>query len=213
MRIVIIGTSRLARVTAEVLIAKKHEVVVVDRDRDHLDALGEELDCGLIEGDGTNPATLREAAGESADVLLALTEHDQTNILAALLARSVGFTRAVPQILQPDLNPVCRELGLDDTIAPHETMGRHLADTVLGEESLSVTALNDHGARLMAIEVEDGGPRCVADLELPERARVICVLVGDDFALPSDTSELTLGNRIVVLTDGSGVEALKRRYR
>jgi trk system potassium uptake protein TrkA len=213
LRIVIVGTSRLARATAAVLITKKHEVVVVDRDRDQLDALGEELDCGLIEGDGTSPATLREAAGESPDVLLALTEHDQTNILAALLGRSVGFARAIPQILQPDLNPVCHELGLDDTIAPHETMGRHLAETVLGEESLSVTALNEHGARLMAIAVEDGGPRRVADLELPERARAICVLDGDGFALPSDTTELALGDRIVVLTDGGGIDALRRRYR
>jgi trk system potassium uptake protein TrkA len=213
VRIVIIGTSRIAQVAAQVLLSKNHDVVIVDGDRERLEELGEELDCGLIEGDGVSPPTLREAAGESPDVLLALSEHDQTNILAALLGRSIGFARVIPQIVQADLNPVCRELGIEDPIAPHETMGRHLADTVLGEETISVTALNDHGARLMAIPVGAKGPRRIADLELPKHARTICVFSGDGFILPDDTAELDDGDRIVVLADGDGLKALKRRYR
>jgi trk system potassium uptake protein TrkA len=213
VRIVIIGTSRIARVTAEILLAKNHEVVIVDTDRERLEHLGEQLDCGLIEGDGVSPPTLREAAGESPDVLLALTQHDQTNILAVLLGRSIGFARVIPQIVQAELNPVCHELGIEDTIAPHETMGRHLADTVLGEETISVTALNDHGARLMAVPVKAEGPRCIADLELPDHARAICVLHGDGFALPEETVELDDGDRIIVLTNGDGLKRLKRRYR
>ena len=213
MRIVIVGTSRIARVTAEVLRRKRHEVVILDKDRGRLDEIGEQLDCGLLEGDGTDPAVLREAAGERPDVLLALTEHDQTNILAALLGRSIGFARVIPQILQPELNPVCRELGIDDAIAPHETMGRHLADTVLAEETLSIAALNEHGARLMAIEVKRDGPARIADLDLPSRAQPVCVLNDEGFATPDENERLSEHDRIVVLTDGDGLATLKRRYR
>ncbi len=61
MRVVFIGASTLAILTAQTLVARDHEVVIVDKDQSVVDSLSETIDCGFLNGDGTKPAVLREA--------------------------------------------------------------------------------------------------------------------------------------------------------
>jgi trk system potassium uptake protein TrkA len=60
MRVVFIGASSLAVLTAKLMRERGDEVVIIEHDKDHIDALTEELDCGFLHGDGSKPAILRE---------------------------------------------------------------------------------------------------------------------------------------------------------
>ena len=73
--------------TARTLVKRGHEIVIIERDKGHIDALSEELDCGYIHGDGSKPAILREADPAQTDFLFCLTDNDQSNILASLAWR------------------------------------------------------------------------------------------------------------------------------
>ena len=93
MRIVIIGASRFRdRQRRRKLIDTGHEVVLIDKDGGKLEHLAEELDCGFIGGvgDGSLPSVLRDAFGDHADALVALTNADDENILAALVGKVRG---------------------------------------------------------------------------------------------------------------------------
>ena len=130
MRIVVAGASPLGRATAKKMIDAKKDVVLIDRDRDKLDELSDSLDCGLVHGDCTLPSTLREAGGDDPQVLFALTNSDEDNILSAVVGRSIGFQRVVPQIIKPELCAICEELELKDVITPHETVAASLVDAI-----------------------------------------------------------------------------------
>jgi len=128
MRAVFIGAGALALATARLLREKGEEVVIIEQDKERIDGLNEEIDCGFLHGDGSKPAILREANPEGTDVLFALTGNDQANILASLVGRSLGFKRVVTKIDDPELEHVCKELGLEDVIVPSRTIGRFLAE-------------------------------------------------------------------------------------
>lgn len=128
MRVVFIGASSLAVVTAKLMRERGDEVVIIEHDKDHIDALTEELDCGFLHGDGSKPAILREADPNGTNVLFALTDNDQANILASLVGRSLGFKRVVTKIQDAELEHICKELGLEDIIVPSRTIGRFLAE-------------------------------------------------------------------------------------
>jgi trk system potassium uptake protein TrkA len=128
MRVVFIGASSLAVLTAKLMRERGDEVVIIEHDKDHIDALTEELDCGFLHGDGSKPAILREADPNGTDVLFALTDNDQANILASLVGRSLGFKRVVTKIQDAELEHICKELGLEDIIVPSRTIGRFLAE-------------------------------------------------------------------------------------
>ncbi len=210
MRIVIVGGSKFGIATAEQMIEHGHEVVLVDKDRDRLERLSEQLDCGLIEGDGSSPSVLREAFRDKSDVLIALTNASDDNILTALVARSVGFGRVIPQIISPELLEVCSELELNDTITPHATVAKSLCRAL--EEDTEVTEdLNLTGAlRLKRVEVPDTlDGKTLADLETPKEARAVAIIDGDTESLADSQATLRAGMHILFAVDCNKVKALE----
>ena len=213
MRIVIVGGSKFGVATAEQMIDHGHEVVLIDKDRTKLERLSEQLDCGLIEGDGTAPSVLREAFGSDEDLLIALTNASDDNILAALVGRSVGFGRVIPQIISPELLEVCAELELDDTITPHATVAKSLCRAL--EEDTEVTEdLNLSGAlRLKRVEVPEAmDGKTLADLNLPNDARAVALIDGEDERLADHSCALSAGMHVLFALPKDDVRALERCF-
>ena len=127
MRLVFLGASALAVKTAHVLIEAGHEVVVIERNSDRIKELSGQLDCAFLHGDGSKPDVLKEADPARTDILYCITGHDQTNIIASLIARNLEVQRVVTMIEDEEFLPICEELGLKDMIIPLRTVSRHLA--------------------------------------------------------------------------------------
>jgi trk system potassium uptake protein len=212
MRVVFVGASSLAVMAAHILLHRGHEVVIIERDKAVIDALAEELDCGFLLGDGAKPALLREADPADTGILFCLTGNDQTNILASLVGRSLGFPRVVTRIEGEEFEHVCIELGLEDTIVPARAIGRHLADMVDGQSVLELSSMIKGEARVLsfAVRAEDEGT--IADLQLPVTARVICVYRGDEFLLGDPDTKLRQGDEVVLITHRQGLAPLAERW-
>ncbi len=212
MRAVFIGASALAVMTARQLLEGDHEVVIIERDRERIDALSQELDCGFLHGDGARPAILREADPEHTDFLFCLTGSDQANIIASLVGQSLGFGRVVTQITDPELEHICLELGLEDTIVPSRAIASHLADLAEGRDPLEVSAMIRGDARVFAFVVEGdrGGP--VTELDLPGEARVVCVYRGGKLLLPDGDTRLKTDDEVILITHRDHVGALEERF-
>ncbi len=200
MRIVIIGASRFGTATATRLSENGHEVVMIDHDAERLDALSDELDCGMIHGDGTLPSVQRDAYGDHADALIALTNQDDVNILAAAVGRSVGFDRVVPQIVRPELLAVCEELGLKDLITPHATVARSLVDVIEDHNDATLDLRLHKGLQVVGYQIgKQRAGVCVRDLDLPRDSKVIAVTRGEDESLVFDDTELQEDDLLIIV--------------
>ncbi len=91
MRIVILGAGELGCTIAEILADEKNDVVVVDSDETKLEEVSRSLDVLTINADGTDPSFTKDPDIKKASVLVAVTEVDETNILACLLAKKNGI--------------------------------------------------------------------------------------------------------------------------
>jgi len=127
MRLLFLGATGLAIVTAEQMIKDGHEVIIIERDEARIKELGDRLDCAFLHGDGSKPDVVKEANPDATDIFYCITNHDQTNIIASLIAKNLGVPRVVTMIEDEDFLPICEELGLTDTIIPVRTISRHLA--------------------------------------------------------------------------------------
>lgn len=132
MRVAFMGAGPITVGAAEILIRRRVDVVIIEKDKERIEALAEILDCGFIHGDGSKPAMLREVGPQHTDVLCCLTYNDQSNILASLVGRSLGFRRIITQIEDVEFEHVCLELGLTDLIIPHRQTAQALADLAFG---------------------------------------------------------------------------------
>ncbi|MFU2488078.1 potassium channel family protein [Thauera sp. WH-1] len=213
MRAVFVGASSLAVTTARRLLAGGHEVVIVDSDRECIEALSAELDCGFLHGDGSKPALLREADPQSTDWLFCLTGNDQTNILSSLVGRSLGFRRVVTKIEDSEFEHLCLELGLEDIIIPTRTIGRYLFDMFEGRDHMEIIALIKGEARAFSFVARAEDEKPIAELGLPEGSRVMFFYRNERFTLPEADSTLRRGDEVMIVTHSRNLEALRARWR
>jgi trk system potassium uptake protein TrkA len=213
MRIVVVGASKFGVATVETLIEEGHEVVLVDRNRAQLDRLAKRFDCGMIEGDGTSPSVLRDAVNGKNDVLITLTNASDDNILAALVGRSVGFGRVIPQIIETDLLELCAELGLDDTIMPHVTVARSLCKALEDKTEVAEELTLSNELRLKRVEVGEGADgKKLSDIELPKGVRVVALIDEEHEQLPDEDTALAAGNQVLCVVEKDNRDKLAAAF-
>jgi trk system potassium uptake protein TrkA len=214
MRIVIVGGSQFGIITAEKLISGGHEVVLIDKSREKLDRLAERLDCGLIEGDGTLPHTLRDAFRSEGDILIALTNRSDDNILASLVGRSVGFGRAILQIVDAELMAVCEELGLHEVIMPHAAVAESIVASVVDRGGTEPVVKLHNELRLVShCATRALGGHTVEELELPKGVRTIARVRDGKEAFADPSTKLEEGDFLLFAIEAGAAEALAERFR
>jgi len=113
VKIVIIGCGRVGASAADVYDRAGHEVIVLDSSTSAFDRLPSRFGGRALRGDGTDEDVLRRAGAEGADVLLALTEGDNRNVMAAQLAvEALGVKRVVAKINDPLRATAYADLGI-----------------------------------------------------------------------------------------------------
>ena len=105
MKIIIIGGGNVGYYLTKTLAAEKHRIMIVENDRARCEAIAEEMNARhaeVMQGDGTNVESLREAGIFTADVLIAVTGHDQNNLVACQLAKSYfGVRQTIARVKNP----------------------------------------------------------------------------------------------------------------
>jgi trk system potassium uptake protein TrkA len=113
VKIVIVGCGRVGAVLAESLDHDGHEIIVLDLVTRAFDRLPDDFKGQAVRGDGTDEDTLRRAGAPGADVLLALTEGDNRNVMAAQVAvESLGIAKAMAKVNDPVRAAAYAELGI-----------------------------------------------------------------------------------------------------
>lgn len=122
MNIIIVGDGKVGYALAEYLSQEEHDVTIVDKNTQALDKANDTLDVMCVRGNGANVRTLMEAGAGEADILIAVTASDETNMLCCLMAKQLGTKYAISRIRDPEytdsLQLLQKEMGIDRVINP-----------------------------------------------------------------------------------------------
>lgn len=213
MRIVFIGTNKISLSLARTLIDDGHEVVFIEKTKEKIDRLSDELDCGFIHGDGSTPDTLQEVGPKQTDFLFCMTDNDRDNIIAGLVGRSLGFSQTIIKIEDFAYEHICTELGLKDVIVPTRTISRYLFDMIMGRDASELTSVIKDDARFYTfVAGEDEKNVKVEDLELPKNTNVICYYRENRFNLAEPGTQLQPGDEVVILTHSDLLASLQEKW-
>ncbi|MEJ2282393.1 MAG: TrkA family potassium uptake protein [Desulfobacterales bacterium] len=212
MRIVFSGAGPMTIITARALTKQGHEVIIVELDKKIIDQLSDELDCSFVHGDASKPSILSQVNPKDCDFLFCLTDSDQVNIITALLGRSMGFKRVVPSIEDDELQHLCGELELEDTIIPVRTMSQYLENMVRGLDNIELSTFLKHGARLFTFVAGKKDTDKIGELDLPEATEVVFFYRDDQVNFVDETTALKEGDEVVILTQIENLEDLQKRW-
>ena len=171
MKIVIVGCGRVGAALAEAFDNGGHEVVVLDTSTRAFDRLSEEFKGQAIRGDGTDEDVLRKAGVEGADVLLAFTEGDNRNVMAAQVAvEKLAVGKAIAKINDPvraaayaqlGIATVCRTTMQTDAVLAYLDLGKTGMPSVIAP----VPHVHEDGAGPVASPVAAGAGPATAEAQ------------------------------------------------
>ncbi len=127
MKIIILGAGQVGGTLAENLVGENNDITIVDTNGDRLRVLQDKFDLRVVQGHGSHPRVLREAGADDADMLVAVTSSDETNMVACQVAYSLFNTpNRIARIRSPDYVRDAEKLfnseavPIDHLIAPEQ---------------------------------------------------------------------------------------------
>jgi trk system potassium uptake protein TrkA len=218
MRIIVVGTGDLGFNVAKRFSEEHHDVVVVGSDDEALHWAQEVLDVSAVRGHGSSPSVLVEAGVRSADVIVAATSSDETNIVACLIAEAIApsATRVArlhdPAYLGSSGIIDQSSLSIDFVISPEEEVAKAVG--ILASVPGASDALEFAGGRVMAVGVEIDADcpligRPVIDLRHHDVGALLVAGVyrGELVQAPSADIRFTAGDTVFLV---GGRDAMRR---
>ena len=131
MKIIIIGNGKVGYTLAEQLCMAKHDLTIIDQQGPALQRADSNLDVLCIAGNGASIRTLMEAGAKQADLVIAVTNYDEVNIVCCLLAKKLGAKHTIARIRDPEYSAdaplLQREIGLDMIINPEHAAAMEIS--------------------------------------------------------------------------------------
>tara|TARA_B100001287_G_scaffold174131_1_gene146752 strand:- start:6017 stop:7378 length:1362 start_codon:yes stop_codon:yes gene_type:complete len=151
MNIIIAGTGEVGFYLSKLLAQESHNIVIIDHDKKALEKASHNLDVSTIKGDVTSIKTLEVAGAKKADLLIAVTSSQQTNILSCTIGKKFGVKKCIARISNSELlhrkdTFDLTSIGIDEVIYP-EALGANEIKILL-KESAATDSLEFEGGKL-----------------------------------------------------------------
>lgn len=213
MRIVIIGAGQIGSFLAKNL-SEEHDIIIIDKNKDTVERIKETLDVFAILGEGDNPAVLKEAEVEKAEVVIAVSGDDRTNILATLYSQSIGVPRIIARIDDMRYLEYPSFLKKPDILVVNT--GTIVAEKITGLISTPFAWKAETFAKgkvqMLKLKVEEGAPlvgKKLSELGSPKAWIFVAISRNGKIEIPSGETELRAGDYIFAFGIPSVLERLE----
>ena len=215
-RVVMVGGGNVGLAVASELESRANRVraKVIEKDRKRAEIAAEALERTIVlHGDGLDVALLTEAGVSRADAMLAVTDDDKTNMLAAVRAKSEGCPYAIALINDPTLVPLMGPLGIDAYINPRATTVSSILRHIRHGRVRAVYSIGDAEAEVIEAEVLSTSPMAgkrIADIDFPEGVLVGAVRKGGTVTRPLGSTRIDEGDVIALFALTKDVSEVER---
>jgi trk system potassium uptake protein len=215
MYVVIAGGGKVGANVARSLIAKHHEVTLVEQRRDRFTQLEAEFGHAAMLGDATEIAVLERAGiARPPDLVLAVTGDDEDNLVISQIAKEgYGVTKAIARVNDPRNQQHFDLLGITQTVCATSGLLGLVEHEVPEHGLVRLLELRREGLEVVEVQVLADSPaagKSVARLSLPEGARLVSVMRDGSAEIAVDETVIRPGDQVVAILK-PGVEDRLRR--
>jgi trk system potassium uptake protein TrkA len=226
VKILILGAGQVGSTVAENLVGEANDITVVDSDAEKLRQLQDRLDLRTLVGNAAHPSTLEQAGIADADMLLAVTQSDEVNLVACKLASTLYNTPTrIARIRTTDyLNREAvfskENFCVDFSICPEQIVTDYITKLIEFPEALQVLEFADGKVSLVAVRAFEGGllvgkPLSYLRTHMPQvQARVAAIFRQDRAIIPEGETMVQDGDEIFFIAASDNIRrVLKEMLR
>ncbi len=225
MKILILGAGQVGSTVAESLVSEANDITVVDADAAKLRLLQDRLDLRTLVGNASHPSVLEQAGIADTDMLLAVTQSDEVNLVACKLAASLYNTPTrIARIRASDF--LEREeifnkdnFCVDFSICPEQILTDYIVKLIEFPEALQVLEFADGKASLVAVRAFEGGPLVGKQLNflrthMPQvETRVAAIFRKDRPIIPQGDTVVEEGDEIFFIAATANIRSVLQEMR
>jgi trk system potassium uptake protein len=211
MRTVIVGAGEVGFHIAERLSREGHDVAIVERDAAARTRVQEQLDVMTLEGNGCSPAVLEEAGIREAGLLIAVTDIDEVNIAACVLAKEYGVPRRIARVRDPEFSehPFLeggRRLGIDLLINPTIVVAEEILDLIKTPAAAEVGKFVEGRVMMLGLQIASGAPildrplKALRPFHLTRPFLIVAISRSGRLLIPDGRTEVREGDHIYFIS-------------
>ena len=215
MYVLIAGGGKVGSSVMRSLLRKSHEVTLIEQRRDRFEALEEEFEHMVMNGDATELYVLERAGiGRPPDLVLALTGDDEDNMVICQLARDkYGVEKVVARVNDPRNQPHFDLLGIQQTVCAVSNILGLVEHEVPEHDLIHLLELRKENLEIVEVQIPKGAPsvgKKVERLPLPEGARLISVMRNGQSEIAVGSTELHEGDQVLAVLQPGKEDELRR---
>ncbi len=225
MKIVILGAGQVGSSVAESLVSEANDITVVDIDPTRLRKLQDRLDLRTVTGNAAHPAVLEQAGARDADMILAVTQSDETNMVACKLAATmfniptkIARIRSADYLSHPEIFSA-ENFAVDLSICPEQVLTDYIVKLIEFPEALQVLEFADGKVSLVAVRAFHGGPLVGRELQylrthMPQiDTRVAAIFRQDSPIIPEGKTVIEDGDEVFFIAATENIRGVMRELR
>ncbi|MBO2521373.1 MAG: Trk system potassium transporter TrkA [Firmicutes bacterium] len=215
MRVIVVGAGKVGYDIARRLSEEGHDVVLVDKFDENLREAASRLDIMTLDGNGASPAVLEQAGVERADMLIAVTDIDEVNMIACFTAKQYGVGICCARVRDPDYTEAFarrshRRLGIDRVINPDHLTAQEIVRLLEMPEATYVETFAEGRVTLARVRVGEKSPAAGRSLREADFSGTLVAAVesGERLYIPYGESVLHAGDYVYLLGQSGGMAAV-----
>jgi len=225
MKIIILGAGQVGGTLAQNLASEANDITIVDTDSARLSELRDRLDIGVVNGEASHPTVLVQAGIEDADMLIAVTNNDEINMIACQVAYSLYRTptkiarvRANAYLNKPQLFN-SDNIPIDVLISPERLVSDYIFRLIEHPGALQVLDFADGKVQLVAVKAYYGGPLVGQELSFLRQhmpsvdTRVAAIYRRDRAIMPEGSTVIEADDEVFFIAAKSDIRAVMSELR
>jgi len=221
MKIIILGAGEVGSTLAQHLVNENNDITIIDKDINRLRELQDKFDLRVIQGQASHPSALKDAGAQDADMLVAVTSNDETNMIACQIAyslyntpnriariRSPEYIEERKRLFQPDAIPI------DYLITPERLLIDYVQKLLEYPGALQVVDFAQNRVKLVCVKAFYGGPLIGNSIStLKEHmpyidVRIVAIYRKDQAIRPQGSTIIEAGDEVFFITENGNIRTV-----
>lgn len=213
-RVLIVGGGRIGFRLASLLEERSVYTKIVEKDANCCTELAEKLNKAVVlHGDGSDLELLRQENVQDMDVVITLTNDEETNIISSLLAKRMGVRKTITRISKLSYFPLMSMIGLEQVVSPRHSAINTILQHIRRGKVLSAMSIKDQQAEVMeavAMETSDIVGKPLKRVSLPPGVLVACIIHKDEIIIPTGESVIKPDDRIIIFASRKAIPKIEK---
>jgi trk system potassium uptake protein TrkA len=212
--VIIVGGGKVGYYLARMLLARGHEVTVIENNPDTYALVSNQLDCPVIRGDGSTTAILERAGANRCNVFVSVTNYDHDNLIACQVAKfHYGIAKTIARVKNPKNEGVLQKLGVDVTVSSTAIMSQIIESELPAKRIRTLLNLSVGQLEVLELSLDSSSPvlgKQVKELKFPATSSLVALIRrGEPVVVHGDTT-FSEGDVVLALAQASSEAELRR---